>query len=102
MFETISEVGDSTTSKNFEPSRYIPSTLRDQVLKRDNYQCSYSSYDGVTCTCRKNLEIDHIVPFAVGGRSELENLRLLCSAHNLHAARLVFGAEFIEHKIAGT
>ena len=101
LFETSSEV-ESIPSKGIESSRYIPALLRDQVLKRDNYQCSYTSHEGVRCTCRRNLELDHIVPFAVGGRTESENLRVLCSAHNLHTARLAFGAEFVERKIAGT
>ena len=30
----------------------------------------------------KSEQIDHIQPFALGGRSEKENLRLLCAGHN--------------------
>jgi hypothetical protein len=85
-----------------EASRYIPAGIRDRVLQRDNYQCSFVSPGGIKCGCRKNLEIDHIYPFALGGKTEVENLRVLCAPHNLHAARIVFGAEFVEQKIHGT
>ncbi|PYV12413.1 MAG: hypothetical protein DMG07_17185 [Acidobacteria bacterium] len=36
------------------------------------------------------LELDHIVPFAVGGEATVENLRLLCKSHS-HEADLRFG-----------
>ena len=91
------EVSDEKTA-----SRYIPAAVRDKVLERDNYQCSYISYDGTRCGCRKDLEIDHVVPFALRGKTEIGNLRTLCSSHNLHAARQAFGQAFIERKIAGT
>ena len=80
-------------------SRHIPAAVKEKVLHRDNYQCSYVSPSGTKCSCRRNLEIDHIVPFALGGSSDFNNLRVLCASHNLHAARRAFGAEFIESKI---
>jgi hypothetical protein len=82
-------------------SRYIPAAVRDKVLLKDNYQCSYVSLNGTRCSCRRDLEIDHIIPFARGGKAEIQNLRVLCASHNLHAARQVFGAEFIGRKISG-
>jgi 5-methylcytosine-specific restriction endonuclease McrA len=39
------------------------------------------------------LQIDHIVPFAKGGKTEASNLRTLCRAHNLLMAELEFGRE---------
>jgi 5-methylcytosine-specific restriction endonuclease McrA len=44
------------------------------------------------------LEFDHIDPVACGGESTKANLRLLCRAHNQHAAERAFGAEFMERK----
>ena len=98
----------SSTSKDNTRSqpltRYIPSAMRDKVLQKDNYQCSYVSLNGTRCRCKTTLEVDHIKPFGIGGKTELDNLRVLCASHNLHAARKVFGAEFIaariEHKKA--
>jgi hypothetical protein len=45
------------------------------------------------------LTIEHRTPFALGGPPTLENLCLLCSAHNLENARQVFGAQHVENKI---
>ncbi len=37
------------------------------------------------------MQLDHVVPRARGGGSTVENLRCLCEAHNLAAARVAFG-----------
>jgi len=58
--------------------RYIPVWLRDEVLKRDNYECSYVEAGGHRCSCPVGQEIDHVVPFAKGGKTEFKNLRVLC------------------------
>jgi len=54
---------------------YIPAYKRKLVFIRDNYCC-------VKCGSKKNLEIHHIVPHAMGGSSRLENLQLLCRSCN--------------------
>jgi hypothetical protein len=38
------------------------------------------------------------VPVARGGDATVENLRLLCRAHNQHAAERAFGADFMAEK----
>ena len=64
-------------------NRYIPSHLRKYIWERDKGQCTYVHLETkCRCTCRRLLQIDHIQPFALGGRSEKENLRLLCAGHN--------------------
>jgi 5-methylcytosine-specific restriction endonuclease McrA len=76
-------------------TRHIPAAVRDEVFVRDNCQCTFSAPDGRRCCEKRGLEIDHIVPFAVGGSHEAENLRLLCPAHNRLMAERVFGKEKI-------
>ena len=71
--------------------RYIPKHLRQSVIERDQGQCCFVSESGLRCTSRAGLQIDHIVPFAKGGPTELSNLRTLCSAHNLYEAEKAFG-----------
>ncbi|MBI1862179.1 MAG: HNH endonuclease [Deltaproteobacteria bacterium] len=62
-----------------------------EVKDRDGYQCSYVGPNGVRCNQTAHLQIDHIRPYALGGSSrDLENLRLLCRAHNLAKACLDF------------
>ena len=64
-------------------SRYIPSHLRKYVWERDEGQCTYVHHETKRrCGCQHLLQIDHIQPFALGGRTEKENLRLLCAGHN--------------------
>jgi len=54
----------------------ISEELRNKVYKKYNFKC-------VKCGSTENLEIDHLVPFSLGGRTELENLQLLCKKCNL-------------------
>ena len=68
-------------------------------MERDNHCCSFKSKSGQVCGSKWDLEIDHIQPFAQGGRTEKENLRVLCRAHNLYAAKEAYGEEFMEKKI---
>ena len=64
-------------------SRYIPSHLRKYIWERDKGQCAYIHHETKRrCNSRHLLQIDHIQPFALGGRTEKENLRLLCAGHN--------------------
>ena len=71
-------------------SRYIPVAVRSDVWRRDNGCCSYvDPHSGRRCGSRYRLEIDHVVPFALGGATELSNLRVRCRAHHRlrHAPR---------------
>ena len=64
-------------------SRYIPAPVRREVWRRDGGCCSYvDPHSGRRCGSRFLLELDHIVPFALGGSAEPENLRVYCAAHN--------------------
>ena len=42
------------------------------------------------------LELDHIEPVALGGRSTVDNLRLCCRSHNSLHAEHVFGREHMD------
>ncbi|WP_371869309.1 HNH endonuclease [Anaeromyxobacter diazotrophicus] len=42
------------------------------------------------------LELDHIHPVALGGRSTADNLRLVCRTHNSLHAEQVFGREHMD------
>ena len=62
--------------------------LRFLVMKRDNFKC---------CACgaspardpRVVLHVDHIVPWAKGGRTEMDNLQTLCANCNQGKSDLV-------------
>jgi CRISPR/Cas system Type II protein with McrA/HNH and RuvC-like nuclease domain len=68
------------------------------VQERDGGRCAFVSDAGKRCAETRFLEFDHIDPVARGGEATVENLRLVCSAHNRYAAERVFGAEFMSRK----
>jgi 5-methylcytosine-specific restriction endonuclease McrA len=73
-------------------SRRIPQWVKDEVWVRDGGRCAFAAPDGARCTESEGLEFDHIVPWALGGRShDPRNIRLLCREHNQTRARRMFG-----------
>ncbi len=73
-------------------ARRIPRVVRYKVWKRDGGRCAFVSLEGERCRAQDFLEFDHVKPWALGGRSDdLDNIRLLCRAHNRSAARKTFG-----------
>lgn len=72
-------------------SRRIPARLRRIVWRRDGGRCTFTAA-ARRCGETRGLEIDHIVPRALGGSSDdAENLRLLCRAHNQSESRRILG-----------
>jgi hypothetical protein len=75
-----------------ELGRSIPGRLRRAVWKRDKGCCTYRDPETLRhCGSRYQLEIDHITPFARGGKTTAENLRLRCHAHNQWHAIEAYG-----------
>ncbi|MDZ4678174.1 MAG: HNH endonuclease signature motif containing protein [Oligoflexia bacterium] len=72
-----------------------------QVWQKYQSQCSFQTFDGKRCDSKYGLEIDHIQPKALGGDTSLENLRLLCKAHNQKAAIDIFGFTHMNRFING-
>ena len=81
-------------------SRHIPVDVERRVRERDGNQCAFTDARGRRCQERRFLTIEHRIPFALGGLPTVENLCLLCEAHNAHTARQVFGEAFIAEKRA--
>jgi hypothetical protein len=57
-------------------SRHIPQHIKTAVWSRDGGRC-------VKCGIDHALQFDHIIPFAEGGASTVDNLQILCSPCNL-------------------
>ena len=68
-------------------SRRIPAAVRRAVWTRDEGQCAFVGARG-RCTERGFLEFHHVVPFADGGASVIENIQLRCRAHNQYESDL--------------
>jgi HNH endonuclease len=83
-------------------SRHIPAAVRREVWKRDGGQCAFDGSAG-RCTETGFLEFHHVVPFADGGETTVQNLQLRCRAHNAYEAEQWFGTMFVrEHNSVRT
>ena len=80
---------DSTGKR--PPSRYIPIEVRNAVWQRDQGRCAFMSERGRWCSERRFLEYHHIIPFAWGGETTIDNLELRCRTHNGYEGELLFG-----------
>ena len=82
--KALAAIGQEVCEPVSAPTKISQAEIRRQVWRRDQGQCC-------KCGSRYALEIDHVVPKAVGGESSVENLRLLCRKCNQRAAIQYFG-----------
>jgi HNH endonuclease len=87
-------------SRGSASPRCIPAAVKRAVAERDQGRCAFVSESGRRCGSRSMLEYDHIEAVARGGTATVDNVRLLCKAHNQHAAERAFGVEFMSDKRA--
>ena len=74
----------TAAAKSCASGRAISAGVRRQVWQRDGGGCSYvDPQTGRRCNSTHLIEIDHIVPHALGGGADPGNLRL-CGAHHRH------------------
>jgi 5-methylcytosine-specific restriction endonuclease McrA len=62
--------------RHLQHRKKLDRDLKESFAKRNAYRCAL-------CTCTSMLQLDHIVPSALGGSSQMANFRYLCSTHNL-------------------
>jgi hypothetical protein len=73
-------------------TRYIRQQVRKNVWRDYQICCAFTDpVTGQRCESRYQLQVHHVTPFAKGGASAEENLKLYCRAHNLHQAKIDFG-----------
>jgi hypothetical protein len=78
-------VGPNAESQEEQPSRYIPVDVQRPVWERDGGRCQAILPDGTRCRSTYQLELDHCLPFALGG-----------------TARRVFGDALMDKHALGT
>jgi 5-methylcytosine-specific restriction endonuclease McrA len=59
----------------------LPVSVKRIVWRKAQGQCCYH-HNGKRCESRFQLQIDHIVSLACGGKNSISNLQLLCRKHN--------------------
>ena len=69
------------------------------MFERDGEQCTFEAADGTRCACRAFLELDHVVPRALGGTDTVDNLRVRCHPHDRLYAEQTCGREHVEEQI---
>jgi hypothetical protein len=77
-------------SASADGSRHIPAAVRRHVWARDEGRCAFVGTHG-RCTESRQLEFHHVVPFARGGPTTVDNLALRCRAHNAYESDQAFG-----------
>lgn len=62
-------------------SRYIPDDMRETIIRRDSGVCVYC---GRRCGSpgRRELELDHVIPYTDGGPTTPKNLVVACRSCN--------------------
>lgn len=83
---------DATSAPDTTGRRPLSINVRRLVFQRAEGRCEYKNpHTGKICGSRFQTQIDHIKPVALGGTNAVENLRLLCRAHNAWTAEEIFG-----------
>ena len=78
----------------------MPVHVSRAVWERDSFQCTFVDEHGHRCSEKRYITLEHKQPFARGGPPTVDNLALLCKAHNAYRAREVFGEAHIAKKQA--
>ncbi|MGZ3688291.1 MAG: HNH endonuclease, partial [Bdellovibrionota bacterium] len=77
-------------------TRYVRAEDRRALETRSGGRCEYEDLKtGKRCESRFALQVDHVVPYGQGGKTELENLRICCRQHNQFLAVQSYGDEMI-------
>jgi len=78
-----------------ENDRYVPAAVKRTVWERDRGRCTWPMGDGKVCGATHQLEFDHDLEVALGGKPTIGSVRLLCKSHNLMKAEQRFGRTFM-------
>jgi hypothetical protein len=84
------------TTNDGAASRQIPDAIKRAVWERDGGRCTYRDKRGKRCEATAFLTFEHDDGFARTRTHSVDRIRLLCHAHNQHAAEEMYGREFME------
>jgi hypothetical protein len=69
----------------------VPAHVEREVRLRDGDRCQFPLDAGGVCGSTWKVELDHVIPDALGGPTTVANLRCACRVHNQYAARQALG-----------
>ena len=93
---------DSLPPPDETSSRHIPDGIKRAVYERDGARCTFTDAEGRRCAETGWLEFDHLDGFARTRVHHVDRIRLLCRAHNQHAAEQTYGRAFMERARSAT
>ncbi len=102
MLETKLEECEAKLEKSAERApnktsgRVVPAATVAKLKLRAQGQCEYKDEKGRRCCQTTKLTVEHVVPFAVGGSHELNNLKIFCAGHNQRSAMIFYGVRKME------
>jgi len=79
----------------------VPAHVRREVWTRDGGRCQWPVDSGGICGSTHQVQLDHIIPRALGGPSTVANLRCACRFHNDRAAREAYGDVWMDQFTSG-
>ncbi len=82
------------TSPTVDPRRHASGVLRARVLFRDNYECRYC---GVPVD-NDTANVDHVVPWKLGGQTRMRNLVTCCRPCNRRKGNQVWKPKKIRRR----
>jgi len=80
-----------STARSATNTRRVPANVKRLVWERDAGRCAFIGTQG-RCSETGFLEFHHLVPYAAGGVTSVDNLALRCRRHNVYEAVQRFGA----------
>ena len=72
-------------------SRDVAANVRRMAWSRDGGRCKFVSKNGRRCNARAFIEFHHVEPYGAGGEGTVDNIRLLCRAHNAFESERFYG-----------
>jgi hypothetical protein len=87
--ERSAEGAESRETSTGRP--HVPAHVEREVRLRDGDRCQFPLDAGGVCGSTWQVELDHILPDALGGATTAANLRCACKPHNAIAAMRALG-----------
>jgi len=84
------ELSRAPAAMKIQNTRYAQREIVRRIWeKSDNRCCWVDPETGRRCESRYKLQVDHRFPFSRGGKTDEENIQLLCANHNLYKSNKI-------------
>jgi len=95
----LSVIAATPTASRVRP--HVSAAIEREVRLRDGNRCQFPLDAGGVCGSTWQVELDHVVPLALGGETSAANLRCACRRHNQLAAAEALGDRAVRPSLRG-